>query len=350
MTEGWEKWLLDMVGIATLSDMVPLVGENRVLAKFGLLVLQKTPRRGFQRLLKECRLDQKKLNEDDVGFSITPRINAASRMDKPELALQMLSTDNDVIADQTVRTLHKINDERKGIVASMVKEVKKYFDNLSELSEIIVRGNPNWQPSLAGLVCSKIAEEYHKPVFLWGRGDGTELKGSCRTWDGISVYELMQKLDSEFFIQYGGHEAAGGFVIRVEKVGEFEAALASHMNELHVKDHVYECDMKIAIDEITSELVSSIEKLAPYGTANPKPLFAIEGIVHGIKNFGSGQNHFEISFKKSNGEIIRAIAFYKTNESFRKITERERITIIGHIEKNFFGGRHTIQVKLVDVI
>lgn len=347
---GWEKWLLDMVGIATISDMVPLTGENRIFAYYGLEVLKRTRRLGLLKLFSTRKINQKTICEDDISFLITPQINAASRMGEPILAYNLLTSKTEQEADIHARELARINDKRKIEVTKIVKEVHKHIKDKGHNLPVIAYGNPNWQPSLAGLVCSKIAEEYHKPVFLWGRGDGIELKGSCRTWDGISVYELMQKLDSEFFIQYGGHEAAGGFVIKAKKVSEFESALASHMNELHVKDHVYECDMKIAIDEITSELVSSIEKLAPYGMANPKPLFAIEGIVHGIKNFGSGQNHFEISFKKYNGEIIRAIAFYKTNESFRKITERERITIIGYIEKNFFEGRHTLQIKIVDVL
>jgi single-stranded-DNA-specific exonuclease len=348
--DGWEKWLLDMVGIATISDMVPLRGENRIFAYYGLEVLKKTRRVGLLKLFSTRKINQKTICEDDISFLITPQINAASRMGEPILAYNLLISKTEQEADVFARELSKINDKRKVEVTKIVKEVHKHIKDKGHNLPVIAYGNPNWQPSLMGLVCSKIAEEYHKPVFLWGRGDGTELKGSCRTWDGISVYELMQKLDSEFFIQYGGHEAAGGFVIKTEKVSEFEAALASHMDELHVKDHVYECDIKLHVDEISSEIVSSVEKLAPYGMANPKPLFAVEGTVYEIKNFGSAKNHFEIAFKKSNREIIRAIAFFKTNESFREIKEGEHITIIGYIEKNFFAGRHTVQVKLVDVI
>lgn len=348
--DGWEKWLLDMVGIATISDMVPLTGENRIFAYYGLQVLKKTRRLGLLKLFSTRKVNQKTIAEDDISFLITPQINAASRMGEPILAYNLLTSKTEEEADIHARELSRINDKRKIEVTKVVKEVHKHIKDKGHNFPVIAYGNPNWQPSLMGLVCSKIAEEFKKPVFLWGRGDGVELKGSCRTWDGISVYELMQKLDSEFFIQYGGHEAAGGFVIKTDKVSEFESALASHMDELHIKDHTYECDMNLHIDEISTEIVASIEKLAPYGMANPKPLFAIEGNVYGVKNFGSLKNHFEIAFKKSNGEIIRAIAFYKTNESFREINEGEKVTIIGHIEKNFFAGRHTVQVKLVDVI
>jgi single-stranded-DNA-specific exonuclease len=347
---GWEKWLLDMVGIATISDMVPLVGENRLLAYYGLEVLKKTRRPGLLKLFNLRKVNQKSICEDDISFLITPQINAASRMGEPILAYNLLTSKTEETADTYARELMKINDKRKVEVTKIVKEINKHIKDKGHILPVIAYGNPNWQPSLMGLVCSKIAEEHRKPVFLWGRGDGTELKGSCRTWDGISVYELMQKLDTEFFIQYGGHGAAGGFVIKQDKVSELEDALASHMNELHLKDHVYECDIKLHIDEINTELVLSVEKLAPYGMANPKPLFAISGTIYSFKNFGSAQNHFEIAFKKSTGEFIRAIAFFKTNESYRSIQEGEDITLIGHVEKNFFAGRHTVQIKLVDVL
>ena len=348
--DGWEKWLLDMVGIATISDMVPLTGENRIFAYYGLEVLKKTRRPGLLKLFSLNRVNQKSISEDDISFLITPKINAASRMGEPILAYNLLTSKTEEDADVSARELLRINDKRKVEVTKIVKEINKHIKDKGHNLPVIAYGNPNWQPSLAGLVCSKIAEEHHKPVFLWGRGDGTELKGSCRTWDGISVYELMQNLGDEFFTQYGGHGAAGGFVIKSEKVGELEDALAKYLNEHQPKEHVYECDAQITIDEIDLNLVSSVEKLAPYGMANPKPLFAITGHVEGFKNFGSAQNHFEISFKKSNGEVIRAIAFYKTKESFRPITIGENITIVGHVEKNFFGGRFTVQVKLVDII
>lgn len=348
--EGWEKWLLDMVGIATISDMVPLTGENRIFAYYGLEVLKKTRRPGLLKLFSLNRVNQKSLTEDDISFLITPKINAASRMGEPILAYNLLTSKTEQDADVSARELLRINDKRKIEVTKIVKEIHKHIKDKGHNLPVIAYGNPNWQPSLAGLVCSKIAEEHHKPVFLWGRGDGTELKGSCRTWDGISVYELMNNLGNEFFTQYGGHGAAGGFVVRPEKVSELENALAKYLNQHQIKEHIYECDIRLTVDEIDLNFVSSIEKLAPYGMANPKPLFAITGYIDGFRNFGSTKNHFEISFKKKNGEIIRAIAFYKTNDSFKSIMIGDQITIVGHIEKNYFGGRFVVQIKLVDVV
>lgn len=347
---GWEKWLLDMVGVATISDMVPLVGENRVFAWYGLEVLRKTRRPGLLKIFNLRKINQKSLSADDISFMLTPQINAASRMGEPILAFNLLKAKTDEEADIFARELMRINDRRKVDVALIIKEIKKHIKDTRHNLPVIAYGNPNWQPSLMGLAASKIAEEYLKPVFLWGRGDGTELKGSCRTWGAVSVYELLGKLGDEFFVQYGGHEAAGGFVIKAEKVSLLEVALSSHLAEFEDVGRTHVCDMSMSVNDISVQTVKSLEKLEPYGMSNPKPLFLIEGVVQSVKNFGSEKNHFEITFTKDNGELVRAIAFYKTDESFRKISPHEKIRVIGHVEKNFFAGRHVLQIKLVDVL
>ncbi len=347
---GWEKWLLDMVGVATISDMVPLVGENRIFAYYGLEVLKKSRRPGLLKLFSLRKINQKTLGPDDVSFLITPQINAASRMGEPILAFNLLKAKTEAEADIFARELMKINDKRKVDVALIVKEIKKHIKDSNHILPVVAYGNPNWQPSLMGLAASKIAEEYLKPVFLWGRGDGAELKGSCRGYGNISVHELLHKLGDEFFIQYGGHQAAGGFVIKSEMVGLLEEALASHMDKDLEVLKSYNCDMSIKVDEISLSIINSVQKLEPYGMSNPKPLFLIEGVALDSKNFGSHQNHFEITFTKENGQKIRAIAFYKTNESFKSINPNEKIQIIGHVEKNFFAGRESLQIKLIDVV
>lgn len=348
--KGWEKWLLDMVGIATISDMVPLTGENRIFAYYGLEVLKKTRRPGLLKLFSLRKVNQKTISEDDLAFLITPQINAASRMGEPILAYNLLKSKTEAEADIYARELMTINNKRKTEVAKIVKEIHKHIKDKGHDLPVIAYGNPNWQPSLMGLVCSKIAEEYHKPVFLWGRGEGTELKGSCRTWGDISVYDLMKKLGEDFFIQCGGHGAAGGFVISPEKVSILEDSLCEHMDDFVKQEQVYECDLDILIDDVDLSIVNSIEKLSPYGIENQKPVCAIQGEVLDVRLFGSTKNHFEISLQKSNNQIIRAIAFFKTEKDFKKINKGEKVTLIGYLEKNFFAGRHTLQIKLINVV
>jgi len=154
--EGKEKWLLDLVGMATLSDMVPLVGENRMLASFGLLVMRKNRRLGLAALLQLLKIKPATLTEDDIGFMVGPRINAASRMDKPETAARLLATHDIEEAEELAHTLNHINDERKGLVAATVKEVHKRMNEHTE-SSVIVMGNPNWRPGILGLVANNLA-------------------------------------------------------------------------------------------------------------------------------------------------------------------------------------------------
>jgi single-stranded-DNA-specific exonuclease len=208
-TPGWEKWLLDMVGIATISDMVPLVGENRVLATYGLRVLQKTPRLGLRRMFHATQLTPSQITEDDIAFTITPRINAASRMAHPMDAFNMLSATDPERADIAVAHLIQLNDERKKLVANIVKQAKAVLKK-RDIGAVVVVGDPDWSTGVSGLVATKIAEDYQRPTFVWSK-EGEVIKGSCRAWGDVSVVQLMEAVPEGTFLQFGGHAGAGGF-------------------------------------------------------------------------------------------------------------------------------------------
>lgn len=166
--EGWEKWLLDMAGLSTIADLVPLQKENRALAYYGLKVLRKSKRPGLVALLEKMGAGQKNITEDDIGFMIGPRINAASRMGDPTDAFRLLSAETKKDADEYAEKLMRLNDARKGLVASMVKEARKHLE-VREVGDVIVVGNPLWKPGLVGLVASNLSESYERTVFVWGR-------------------------------------------------------------------------------------------------------------------------------------------------------------------------------------
>lgn len=360
MKEGQEKWLLDMVGIATLSDMVPLTGENRALAHFGLRVLKISPRKGLMRLLNHLKIPQKYLTEDDVGFMITPRINAASRMGIPMDAFKLLSTDDDNEAHTFVEHLDKINTERKSVVAGLVKEVKKIMKerHKDNVRNVIVMGNPDWKPSLLGLVANNLAEEFGKPAFLWGRdGDGI-IKGSCRSGDTVSVVEIMNKSKAGTFIQYGGHFASGGFVVSNEAIHHLDDHLNASFDILKKENLVKEpdfIDMQISLEEVNWNTYADIEKLAPFGVGNHKPLFIIKDIkISGLKEFGKEKNHLELSFKKENGQMVNAIGFFMLADNFLNkdgeiIKIGDSIDLIATMEKSMFRGRAELRMRIVDV-
>jgi single-stranded-DNA-specific exonuclease len=354
--EGWDKWLLDLVGIATLSDMVELQGENRIFATYGLQVLKKTKRKGIQKIFERRRVDVNNLSSDDIVFMVTPQINAASRMGDPMSAYELLKAKTEEEADPIVKHLMKINNERKGQVTAIVREIHKHLDRkksqvTSQKILAVGFGNPKWQPSLLGLACNSIAEEHKAPVFLWGRGDGKELKGSCRTGNGDNLVEIMNGLEKQGILDtYGGHHGAGGFVIKPNKVDFLQEALDKIMAENHSIEHEEIVDRALTVDEIDLKLVEEIEELSPFGMGNEKPVFLLENTpVESLRPLGQTGAHLEISFKKKNGERIKAIEFYKTAEDLG-LEEFKNYNFLINLEKNVFNGRSEPRIRIVKIL
>lgn len=349
---GREKWWLDMVGIATIADMVPLLGENRVLAHYGLQVLRKSRRPGLQQLLKKAKADQRYLTEDDIGFTIGPRINAASRMDTPEDAFFMLSETDVVKAGERVEHLEKLNTDRKTQVALMTRDLHKRLKVLEEIPSVLVMGHSDWRPSLVGLAASKLAEEHNRPVFLWGTDGNGVYKGSCRSGGGVSVVKLMQAV-SEVFLEHGGHHVAGGFSVKDEYIFNFGEKLVSAMDELGEAATVVEevlIDAEIKLEEVNQLLIKQLAKLSPFGTGNQKPIFVFKNVIpQSVELFGKTKEHSKLIFKTETG-TVEAIAFFQTPEQFTKTPNTEiPFTMIGHVEQSFFMGRQQLRIRILDV-
>ncbi|MCA9356952.1 single-stranded-DNA-specific exonuclease RecJ [Candidatus Nomurabacteria bacterium] len=351
--KGFEKWWLDMVAIATVADMVPLQGENRVLAYYGLQVLRKSRRPGLQQLLKKAKADQRYLTEDDIGFTIGPRINAASRMDTPEDAFHMLSETDLVKASERVEHLERLNTDRKSMVALMTKDLHKRMKTLEEIPAVVVMGNPEWRPSLVGLAANKLAEELGRPVFLWGTDGNGVYKGSCRSGGGISVVKLMQAT-AEVFLEYGGHHVAGGFSVKDKDIFTFGTVLTKAAEELGEEALIKEdivIDAEIQLADINPLLIEQLNKLSPFGTGNHKPLFAfMEVTPESVELFGKTKEHTKLMFQTEQGKI-EAIAFFQTPEQFTKLpVAGETCTMIGHVEQSYFMNRMQTRVRIVDVL
>jgi single-stranded-DNA-specific exonuclease len=349
---GWEKWLLDMAGMSTIADMVPLKGENRALAHFGLVVLRKSRRPGLHALLKKAKADQRYLTEDDIGFTIAPRINAASRMGHARDAFQLLATNDLPEAGTLAVELDRINTERKTVVAVMKREIKHRLDHVGALKEVLVMGNPEWKPSLLGLVAGGLAEEFNRPVFLWGREEGVTIKGSCRSGGGVSVYEIMKSAEVAF-IECGGHAQAGGFSLAQEEVHTLEAGLiASHKKIAQAEvSVVQEVDAVLSVEDITWDTYRSIAQLAPFGEGNPKPRFVLRNVtLAGVRTFGKGNEHLELSIATTRTRPLKAIAFFSGVESFGvPLVEGMVISLIVYFEASYFRGIPELRLRLIAV-
>ena len=351
--DGAEKWMLDMAGLATLSDMVPLLDENRVIAYFGLQVLRKSRRLGLKELLKIIKLDQSTLSEDDIAFSVTPKINAASRLDTPYLSFELLKTKDPIRAKELAEKLSGINDERKILVASAVKEAKKKLKN-KEVGGVIVIGNPEWRPGILGLVASKIMEEYKVPTFVWGGDGGGIIKGSCRSMS-FGVVEIMNRA-KDIFTEYGGHHGAGGFATTKENVHEMQSRLEQVINDISEQEsseqvlEEYTQDAVIDLSNVSRKIYENLNILAPFGFENPKPTFLFSGVtITNVKHFGKSKDHLELTLKDDYGESV-AIAFFKTSESFDlKIDKGAKIDVLGTIDLSNFRGYSNLRLRIVDL-
>lgn len=352
LPEGMEKWWLDVVGLATVADMVPLFGENRALAHYGLAVLRKTRRPGLQQLLRRARVNVRDVSEDDIGFTIGPRINAASRMDTPEDAFYMLALRDEGEAGARVRHLEKLNNERKGVVAAMVKDMKKRVAALEEIPDVIVMGNPAWRPSLVGLAANTLVEEYKRPAFVWGRDGRGVIKGSCRSDERMSVVALMREA-ADAFIEFGGHHASGGFSVSHDQVHTCSAALNAAYARLTKTGTVASTPLLVDTDLHLSDVFAAhkqLQHLAPFGEGNPKPLFRFKNVApSSVETFGKAHNHTKMHFDVD-GKPLEAIGFFKTPDAYTVPLTKKSMDLIAHIESSVFMGRRRIRLRIVDAL
>lgn len=350
---GQEKWLLDMVGLATLSDMVPLTNENRVFAYYGLIVFRKTRRKGLIHLMKKAGLNSLTLLEEDIAFSITPRINAAGRMAHPRDAFDLLSAVSNDDALEKSNLLHTYNETRKKLVQQIMKKAHAKLSS-REKNSIIVVGDRDWAIGVLGLIASRLVEVYGCPVFVWGGSPEDDLlKGSCRSDGTVSVVELMNETKNHFHT-FGGHTLAGGFSLSVSSVHTLEQNLLESYEKIKTEkspEKIYHYDAEMSFDNVSFETYNEIQKLAPFGVGNPKPVFLFRDcIVTSVKIFGKQNEHLELSFRTSLGKIIKAIAFFTRYDSFgMPISEGACIQLFASIEKSVFGYKTEIRLRIEDI-
>jgi single-stranded-DNA-specific exonuclease len=346
---GQEKWLLDLVGIATLSDMVPLTGENRSLAHFGLSVLRKTRRPGLRRLYSMLKIDPARLTEDDLGFLITPRINAASRMGKSRDAFDLLVAADEAEADSKARHLDGINTERKTRVALMVKEIKKMLQSKHEnygIKSVIVLGNPLWRPSLLGLAANSIAEEYNRPVFLWGREGGESIKGSCRSDGSTDLVAIMERAKGAF-TEFGGHKFSGGFSLTFDQIETLENSILEASTHTVSRQSEILADIELKIKDVNEGVAKEINRLAPFGVGNEKPVFLFHNIIpERVSRFGKAQEHLSVNLREGSS-TARAIGFFTSLDKYN-LAEGKSVNLAATMELSYFGGRMETRLRIID--
>jgi single-stranded-DNA-specific exonuclease len=350
---GWEKWLLDLVAIATISDSVPLVGENRILAWWGMFVFKKTKRTSLRVWSRLVRIPLENLTEEDIGFSLAPIINVASRLDTPRAAFDFLRATNISLAEKSLKELLILNEERKKAVARIMIIARARLEKRNTKKNLLVIGDPLWSPGVLGLISTKITEEYGIPSFVWG-GDGEEiLKGSCRAPKGYSVVDIMNSA-SQKFIQYGGHAGAGGFSILKTEVLDLEDSLVPHVFQYEQIDSI-DAGIEYPIDSISyfwQINLKEIRSLAPYGMGHINPTLVFSSVLLiDFRIFGKQKNHLEMVFRDVKGyDEIRVTAFFTTMESLKcPLVSGQVYTLLGKAYESSFAGRNQKGLRFVSL-
>lgn len=353
--EGHHKWWLDLVGLATIADMVPLLGENRILAHYGLLVARKSRRPGLHALASEARFDIKGLDEQDIGFTIAPRINSASRLEHAEEAFNLLSAPDYLSALSQAKVLSRLNDKRKRITATTVKQASKII-SARTLQDVLVVGHPDWNPGVLSILAGKLMEKHDKTSFIWTTHGTDMIKGSVRAKKGESVLRLMEGA-AELFTKFGGHEAAGGFTCSRDNIHFLEEKLQAvfekeYGGKVKEKFSDYEPEAEILIEKIDRDFYKMIRQLSPFGMGNPEPIFSfVGGMVEEVRLFGKNSEHLEIILKDSKGKKIKAVAFYKTLENYNYVPKKDEfVQIVGNLTLNKFLGKEELRISLLDIL
>ena len=336
---------LDIVCIGTISDIVPLVDENRVIAKLGLKLVAQTRNIGLRALIEIIGF--KNIDSSSVSFGIAPRINACGRMGNEKLALDLfLCKDKDEVTKLAVK-LNEYNIERQSIEKQMYDEAVKIIDENEKDKACIIVGKEGWHHGIIGIVSSKITEMYFKPSILICF-DGNEGKGSGRSIPGFDLHEALMDC-KQYLKKFGGHAMAVGVTVDKSEFGKFKSELEEYAKSCNVDKIVpiINVDSELSLKDINVESVKSLSLLEPYGEANKMPLFLFRNLkINSIRSLSEGK-HLKLSLKDENF-IVDAIGF-NMGELSEKYLLDDRVDIVGSLDINSYGGNESVQIVLKDI-
>lgn len=349
---GWEKWLLDFVSIATVTDMVGLVGENRLLEQYGLRVLRKTRRPGFLALFEAAKLDQGTLSAESVGFAIGPRLNAAGRMDHAQLALRLLLAESLDEARVLANELERCNRARQEATRAMMMEAEQLVQDQSMQEwPLQVVWHEAWSPSLVGLVAGRLMERSGRPVVAIGK-HGDRWIGSGRSPALFDITEAVRGAGEGILTRSGGHVQACGFSLESEDslplFRDRLIAWAKTRLEGRRLDPELLIDAEVGLGALSWDLWEDLAACEPFGMENPRPTFAIRGaFVAKVSTLGEGK-HLRLDVLDQGTKVFKCMGFsYPTNAYQPK--QGDRIDIAVQLAVNEWNGTRSLEGRIMDV-
>ncbi len=332
---------LELAAIATIADLVPLTGANRAIVKIGLELLNKTKRPGIKSLLKLCRI-KGPIGTYEIGHMIAPRINAMGRIEHGMDSLRLICAKNQKQADAKAELLASTNSRRQTLTT---RAIESAFDIVDKSQLVGVTSHPDWHEGVIGLVASRLAETYHKPMIVISRGV-SHSKGSARSIPGFNIVEAIRN-SSEFLVDAGGHPMAAGFTIETRHIEAFSKKINIYAGNIITEEilaPVINIETKLDKVDISFQTLESIKQFEPYGMGNPQPIFLTENLlVEDIRTVGDANKHLKLQVGGFN-----AIGF-----NFGKLRSDLRpgyyVDLVYTMEKDNYSGRNQIQLKIKDL-
>ncbi len=343
---------LDYATLSIASDIVPIEDENRVIAYYGLKIINQQPRIGLKQLIK-IAVNKEHLSIGDLVFYIGPRINAAGRIKDAKTAVKMLIAEDEATANSFVSELQTQNEERRVVDQQITKDLKEIVEKNPILlnRKTLIFYQEDWHKGVVGIAASRAIELYYRPTIILTKGSDNTLVGSARSVRGFDVHAALEKC-SEHLIQFGGHMYAAGMTLKSEKLDDFreafEAAGADLLTEELLTPKVY-YDAELDINDVNYRFYSIINKMAPFGPANMTPVF----YANGLKDDGTGKiigktaEHLKLNLKRPSGPIP-ALAFGMADQ-FPAIKKADSFEACFQINENIFRGNRTLQLMLKDI-
>ncbi len=352
LKEGWEKWLLDLVAIGTVADMMPLVGENRTLVKYGLIVLRKTKRIGIQQLVQNASVELKNLTEQSIGFQIAPRLNAAGRLNHASTAYNLLITESTTEAQELASEVHQTNLQRQRITEDIVKQSLTSIgdpDDPKNEKIMIAVGN-DWPTGVVGLAAGRLMNKFDRPVMILSRFNG-QIIGSGRSIESFNMIKALQQLD-QYLGKYGGHAQACGLTIETEEnLEKFIAGIHELAGEITEQDLLpsISIDTQAQIADVNWDMFESLELFEPYGKGNPQPVFCAKDVqVVEVDCVGKDDKHLRMKVTDTSG-VVRKVIGFGFGWCKKEINAGDTVNIAFEVDVNEWNGNRELQLKLVDV-
>lgn len=358
--DGFEKWLLDLVAIAAVADMVPLLGESRTLVKHGLIVLNKNRRLGLQKLFSIAKITPGKLDTRSIGFQIAPRINAAGRMNHANNAFKLLMSMDPLEAEGFATELQLNNVARQKLTEKITKEVFALIEEqkLSDLP-VIYALNPDWPLGLLGLVAGKVADQFNRPTILFTEKEGRPA-ASARSVPSFNLILGLQA-HAKYFDHFGGHPAAAGLTLKSKDVfEEFKQKFSEYAKKMLKGTDltpVLHIDKEVDLADINWDLYETLEKFEPFGMKNPVPRYAARKLkVVEVKAMGQTGNHLRVLVKHNNEMIRKMIGFFfgdperhNGTEWLKELIPGKEIDMAFEVGVNEWNGNRDLELKIIDI-